>query len=278
MTTTLITTNFEVLTPAYGRDYASIKEAEASFKGGDDWCLNSLTLGNGYTSIRDFTPGVKVNLRFKNKTKLTTLTVPGTPQPAPAPAKAAPAAKAAHKASNKTAPVTNKTVAPKADLEVSLGNAEPAAAHSAANNSNDERKEAKTMTYTLLKSYKNGAAAYGLAGVRGRIYFGPAMKTSDATWPAELVIDSPVLAAPNAEAASKSAERAKAKAEREEKAAARAAERIAKATKNAEKATARLAKLQEKAAKGKGAPATDASATDETPAADQPFGDQSTAQ
>jgi hypothetical protein len=66
----VITTSYEVVTPAYGRDYTSKGAAVASFTKGDDWVLQSMQHGQGLISIKDFAPGVTVNLRFARMTKV----------------------------------------------------------------------------------------------------------------------------------------------------------------------------------------------------------------
>ena len=70
----LITTNYSVLTPAYGRDYTSKDKAIADFEAAKDWLYNSYD-GSGYCSIRDFADGVIVNLRYNKTTKGCTYTV-----------------------------------------------------------------------------------------------------------------------------------------------------------------------------------------------------------
>jgi hypothetical protein len=71
-----IATNWQVVTPSYGRDYKSAKDAKADFLAGKDFSLNSMQYGFAYCSIRDFESGVKVNIRYKNTTQVTTVTVP----------------------------------------------------------------------------------------------------------------------------------------------------------------------------------------------------------
>ena len=60
----MITQNYQVLTPAFGRDYKNKKEIEADFRAGKDFILNAYN-GSGLCSIRDFAKGVTVNLRYK---------------------------------------------------------------------------------------------------------------------------------------------------------------------------------------------------------------------
>lgn len=61
----MITQNYTVLVPAYGRDYKSKASVEADFRAGKDF--NMSTMGaSGYCGIGDFAPGVIVNIRFKS--------------------------------------------------------------------------------------------------------------------------------------------------------------------------------------------------------------------
>jgi len=59
------------LTPAYGRDYKSLKEAQKDFDEGKDFRLNHFS-GSTYCSIRDFQKGgvEKVKLRYSKRTKI----------------------------------------------------------------------------------------------------------------------------------------------------------------------------------------------------------------
>lgn len=59
------------LTPAYGVDYKSAKEAIAAFKDGKDWVINSLYYPQTYCSNADFVPGVSVTLRYGKLRKVT---------------------------------------------------------------------------------------------------------------------------------------------------------------------------------------------------------------
>ncbi len=59
-----------ILTPAYGKDYKSLRAAQEDFDKGVDFYLVSVTNGfAGYCSIRDFDPSVQktIQLRYKNK-------------------------------------------------------------------------------------------------------------------------------------------------------------------------------------------------------------------
>ena len=68
----MVTEDYRILTPAYGRDYKSRKEAEEAFRGGKDFQLQP---EGCYCSIRDFTSGVKVEVWYKKKTMVTIVTV-----------------------------------------------------------------------------------------------------------------------------------------------------------------------------------------------------------
>jgi hypothetical protein len=56
--------NGATLTPAYGRDYTSGKDAIASFESGKDFSLASVFHGSGYVSCRDFVAGDRVSIRY----------------------------------------------------------------------------------------------------------------------------------------------------------------------------------------------------------------------
>lgn len=63
----LMSQNYATLTPAYGRDYKSGKEAEAAFRAGNDFVLASL--GRSLPiNIEQIKPGITVNLRYKKLT------------------------------------------------------------------------------------------------------------------------------------------------------------------------------------------------------------------
>jgi hypothetical protein len=65
--------NYQVVSPLAGRDYRSKKECEAAFLGGWDFTIQP----DGVPcSIRDFAPGVKVNIRYKAMTMVHTVIVP----------------------------------------------------------------------------------------------------------------------------------------------------------------------------------------------------------
>lgn len=71
----MISTNYSVLTPAYGRDYTSKAKVEADFRQGKDFVLNSFNGSTTNCSISDFEKGVKVNLRYKKCTSVAVITV-----------------------------------------------------------------------------------------------------------------------------------------------------------------------------------------------------------
>jgi hypothetical protein len=77
----MITTNWCEISPAYGRDYKSGKNAKADFLAGKDFKMESIIpLSNGtYCSIRDFTPGLSVLIRYKHMEQVMSVKVP-TPQ------------------------------------------------------------------------------------------------------------------------------------------------------------------------------------------------------
>jgi len=59
----MITQNYRVISGAYGRDYKSSKNAIADFKANKDFVLQP---DGCYCSIRDFAPGVTVEIRYKH--------------------------------------------------------------------------------------------------------------------------------------------------------------------------------------------------------------------
>lgn len=71
----MITENYQVLTPAYGRDYTTAKAAKSDFEAGKDFFLNSVTHGFTYCSKSDFAKGVTVNIRYKQNTQVTSVKV-----------------------------------------------------------------------------------------------------------------------------------------------------------------------------------------------------------
>lgn len=58
-----------VLTPAYGRDYSSLKAAQADFDLGKDFTVNS-HLGSTKCSIRDFHGKGRIQVRYKNRSEI----------------------------------------------------------------------------------------------------------------------------------------------------------------------------------------------------------------
>jgi len=71
------TLNGATLTPAYGRDYNSGKDAIASFESGKDFSLASIFHGSGYVSVRDFVAGDRVSIRYGKLRKVVGHTVKG---------------------------------------------------------------------------------------------------------------------------------------------------------------------------------------------------------
>lgn len=72
-----ITQQYLTLTPAYGRDFKSAREAQQSFMSGQDWQIATVFGGNAgrYCSVRDFADGVSVELRYAKQTKSTVIKV-----------------------------------------------------------------------------------------------------------------------------------------------------------------------------------------------------------
>jgi hypothetical protein len=73
----MTTLNGATLTPAYGRDYTSGKDAIASFESGKDFSLASIFHGSGYVSVRDFAAGDRVSIRYGQLRKVVGHTVKG---------------------------------------------------------------------------------------------------------------------------------------------------------------------------------------------------------
>lgn len=71
----MITENYSTVIPAYGRDYKSKAEVAADFFAGKDFQLQT-PFSSDYCSIRDFAPGVTVNLRYKRLTMVYPVKVP----------------------------------------------------------------------------------------------------------------------------------------------------------------------------------------------------------
>ncbi len=74
------------VTPAYGRDYKSLKAAQQDWDNGKDFNLASPSHGSGYTSCRDWPNGAMV--RYSKLTKAGKLKPAPAPKPATAPAPA----------------------------------------------------------------------------------------------------------------------------------------------------------------------------------------------
>lgn len=72
----MITTDYLTVSPAYGRDYKSAKEAQEAFLSGKDFVMDSPGQGGTYCSVRDFAPGTIVEVRFNKKEKLLFVEVP----------------------------------------------------------------------------------------------------------------------------------------------------------------------------------------------------------
>ncbi len=57
------------LTPAYGRDYKSGRDARADFENGKDFILHVYGAErNGPCGVSDFAPGSRVTIRYKRQT------------------------------------------------------------------------------------------------------------------------------------------------------------------------------------------------------------------
>jgi hypothetical protein len=75
----MITENWITVSPAYGRDYKSGKDAKADFLKGKDFKLHSMTRHEGtYCSVRDFAPGVSVQIRYKQMRQVVAVKVLAT--------------------------------------------------------------------------------------------------------------------------------------------------------------------------------------------------------
>ncbi len=60
----MITENYKVVSPAYGRDYKNGQLAGEAFKNGGDFKMESMGMGGTYCSIRDFAKGTVVTIRY----------------------------------------------------------------------------------------------------------------------------------------------------------------------------------------------------------------------
>jgi len=61
------------VSPAYGRDYKSAKDAQEAWASGLDFILHDLTSSwdGKPCSVRDFPPDTHVNIRYHNLTQIT---------------------------------------------------------------------------------------------------------------------------------------------------------------------------------------------------------------
>lgn len=71
----MITQNYLTISPAFGRDYKSAKDAKEAFLSGKDFKMESLVAGGQYCSVRDFKPGVIVSVRYAKLAKVVNVTV-----------------------------------------------------------------------------------------------------------------------------------------------------------------------------------------------------------
>lgn len=71
----LIEENYQVVSPAYDRDYKSAKDAKADFLAGKGFKFESMSQMGQYCSMRDFKPGVVVEVRYAKLTKATMVEV-----------------------------------------------------------------------------------------------------------------------------------------------------------------------------------------------------------
>ena len=71
----MITQNYTVISPAYGRDYKNKAQAESDFRKGKDFRLESLGHNGTYCSIKDFAPRVQVNIRYSEMRKVAVVVV-----------------------------------------------------------------------------------------------------------------------------------------------------------------------------------------------------------
>ena len=70
-----INQNYCEVLPAYGRDYKTGKEAKADFLAGKDFILSSMVQGYPLCSIRDFSKGLTIILRYKKQTQTAAIKV-----------------------------------------------------------------------------------------------------------------------------------------------------------------------------------------------------------
>ena len=75
----LISEDYCVVSPAYGRDYRNKADATKAFLSGEDWVFQSIAPNpprGTYCSVRDFEPGTRVEVRYKRLEMVTIVTVP----------------------------------------------------------------------------------------------------------------------------------------------------------------------------------------------------------
>jgi len=79
----MITQDYTTVSGAYGKDYSNAEQAKLAFLSGKDFKMESILHGvdayGTYCSIRDFKPGVTVNVRYARLTKVVPVVVPMTP-------------------------------------------------------------------------------------------------------------------------------------------------------------------------------------------------------
>lgn len=65
----MITENYQVVSPAYGKDFSNAADAKSAFLSGKDFKMESLDHGGSYCSVKDFAKGVTVEVRYAKKSK-----------------------------------------------------------------------------------------------------------------------------------------------------------------------------------------------------------------
>jgi hypothetical protein len=70
----MLTTNFQTLVPAHGRDYKSMQAAVADFNAGKDFVLCTPERYE-YINKEQIAKGVKVNLRYAGQRRVTVVEV-----------------------------------------------------------------------------------------------------------------------------------------------------------------------------------------------------------
>ena len=77
----MITQNYLILAPAYGRDYKDKASVMKDFLEGKDFAMMSIIAGGGrYCSVENFAPGTKVTLRYKRLCAVCVVTIPNAPK------------------------------------------------------------------------------------------------------------------------------------------------------------------------------------------------------